>query len=348
MDELQMLRDRHDALPGPSPEAVADARHRLQSHMRSPVRAGRRSWRWGLGAVLVAGAAAAVIVPLQARDGDAPRSVNVAATEVLSRASQAAAAQPDLKPRPGQFVYVESRALQTVTSVMDGRAQHASERTYRKEWLSVNGRRAGVVQVTGGTDPLGTVWLCNGSADFERRSGAAKAKGHQPKVDLADPPTGCHNQPAAPSGLPTEPRVMRNWLYRHSEGGNPPDVQAFVTVGDTIRAQYIRPAALSAMFKAAATIPGVTVTRNVVDLAGRKGIAVGQTWNGIRYEVIFDAATYRFLGERQLVDHDDSFKPKGGKPSASSTPVQGKSEKQGTVIYASAQLRVAITDQAGR
>jgi len=306
--------------------------------------------RWGLGAVLVAGGVAAVLVPLQGRDGggDAPRQVNVAATEVLSRASRAAAAQPDLKPRPGQFLYFESRAFQIAISVQDGRAKGAEERTYRKDWLSVDGRRAGLMQVTGGVDPLGTMWLCNGSADYDRREAAAKAKGHQAKVDLADPPTGCHNQPAAPPGLPTEAGAMRAWLYKHSEGGNPPDVQAFVTLGDTIRAQYIRPASLAAMFKAAATIPGVTVTRNVVDLAGRKGIAVGQTWQGIRYEVIFDAATYRFLGERQLVDHDDSFRPKGGKPSVSSTPVQGKREKQGTVMYASAQLKVAVTDRPGQ
>ncbi|MBO2447346.1 CU044_5270 family protein [Actinomadura barringtoniae] len=369
MDELQMLRDRHDALPGPSEEAVADARHRLQSHMRRPERMranGRRSRRWelglglglrlGLGAVLVAGGVAAVIVPLQGRDGggdggdggDGPRQVNVAATEVLDRASRAAAAQPDLRPRADQFLYFESRAFQTSFSIKDGRATKAEERTYRKEWLSVNGRRAGVVQGTGGAAPLGTVWLCDNSADYERREAAAKAEGHQPRIDLTDPPVGCDNSPAAPSGLPTEPKAMRTWLYRHSEGGNPPDVQAFITIGDTIRTQYIRPSSLAAMFKAAATIPGVTVTRDVADLAGRKGIAVGQTWHGIRYEVIFDAKTYRFLGERQIVDHDDSIKPKGGKPEVSSTPTQGVREKQGTVMYASAQLRVAVADQPGK
>ncbi|MEU4549076.1 hypothetical protein [Nonomuraea dietziae] len=43
MDELQQLRDRHDALPDPAPQSIAEARGRLATRMhQSPAR--NRSW----------------------------------------------------------------------------------------------------------------------------------------------------------------------------------------------------------------------------------------------------------------------------------------------------------------
>jgi hypothetical protein len=46
MDEMQMLRDHHDAQPSPSPDAVVTARARLAAHTRPRrlPRLGRLSW----------------------------------------------------------------------------------------------------------------------------------------------------------------------------------------------------------------------------------------------------------------------------------------------------------------
>ncbi|TDC55227.1 hypothetical protein E1281_13755 [Actinomadura sp. KC345] len=69
MDEMQTLREYHDARPGPSPEVVAEARARLDARTRTRerhVRAWRR--RYVLGAAAV-GAAVAVTVPLSTLGG---------------------------------------------------------------------------------------------------------------------------------------------------------------------------------------------------------------------------------------------------------------------------------------
>ncbi|MCP2337813.1 CU044_5270 family protein [Actinomadura rupiterrae] len=273
------------------------------------------SQRWifgGAAATAAAGVAVAAVAVVAPSGEKSPTLAPVAATEVLDRASKAAADGPDLNPRGNQYLYVESRSLH-----LDIGAKQP-ERTNRTDWASIDGKHASVANVTGGKDPLGEVWLCNGSADYERRAAEAKAAGHQPKVDLADPPKGCHNPPAILTGLPSDVKGMRAWLYRNSRGQNPSDVQAFLTLADTLRARYVRPSALTVLFKAAATIPGVTVSRGVADLAGRKGIAVGHTWNGRRVEVVFDAKTYRYLGERRLVDHGDRLPPTPG--SLNTTP----------------------------
>lgn len=64
MDEMQMLREHHDARPGPSPQVVAEARARLDEKARSRERLSR-GWRrrYALGAATVA-VAAVVTVPL--------------------------------------------------------------------------------------------------------------------------------------------------------------------------------------------------------------------------------------------------------------------------------------------
>jgi hypothetical protein len=188
------------------------------------------------------------------------------------------------------------------------------------------------------------LWLCDGP-DGSIAEIAAKKKGVRPTVDLKNPPHGCQDTPAYKKNLPTDPASALKWLYQNSQGGNPPDVQAFVTVGDTIRESYVSPKALSAIFTAAAKIPGVTVTKNAVDSAGRSGIAVGQTWQGTRHELIFNAKTYQLLGEREVVNHDTSFRPSGGK---SRGTVSEPKLKEGTVLYSSATIRTAVVDKAGQ
>ncbi len=74
-------------------------------------------------------------------------------------------------------------------------------------------------------------------------------------------PVRCAPGPAYPRGVPTSASGMRAYLYRTSEGQNPPDVQAFITAGDLIRDSYPRRAALAALFEAVIEIPGVSVAR---------------------------------------------------------------------------------------
>jgi hypothetical protein len=368
MDELRLLRDLHADLPPVPADRLARGREHLLASVRSAAgrpahhggvrvaasgdpgaRTSRRTARDGrpgtaprtrrrlvIGGVatagLAAGLAAALVVAPTAKVGHHPPVTVAGAAAIFTHAADAAATRPDLRPRPDQFVYVESESRP---------AAEPGSTVRRRAWLSADGRHAGLMH-NQGQKPM---WLCDHDEQKPPKGGDGGLK-RIPPVDLANPPTGCTPVPPAydPS-LPTAPGAALTWLYRHSHGGNPPDVQAFRTVGDTIRESYVSPAAMAAIFKAAARIPGVKVIGTVVDLAGRKGIAVGQTFDGIRDELLFDPTTYRPLGERTIVDHDASFRPAGGKSGPRPSPTK---MKDGTVLYSTAVLKIAITDRAGR
>jgi hypothetical protein len=285
--------------------------------------------------VAIGAAMALIVIPSGKVGGNAPLERAKNASDVLSLASTAAARQPELKPRPDQYLYFESESLQT-----DAGQPKVANR--RKVWLPVDGRRAGLL-LNEGDEAAGEprTWLC----DDAPKNGAATEG--LPKLDLENPPSGCRTKAAFRQDLPTSGAAMRTWLYRHSLGGNPPDVQAYTTVFDTLRESYSPPAALSAMFAAAAKLPGVTVTGNAKDIAGRRGIAVGQTWHGIRRELIFDPKTYQMLGERAVVSYDASFRPSGGK-GAGKPWTPDRKQREGTVLFSSAILKIAVTDKAGQ
>ncbi|WP_067450268.1 CU044_5270 family protein [Actinomadura macra] len=336
----------NDLAPPPRRDLPAGRHEARRAHLigeltavSRPYRPRRRLAFGGLAAGLAAAVTAALLVPGGGREDRGPTLVNAGATEVLTRASRAAATRPGLRMRPDQFLYFESKSYQAAGT---GAGSQQPEYGHRRAWFSVDGRRAGLIRNSGDVG----IWLCSGSAELEKRDAEATARGENLPIDLAHPPTGCRNDDVRLTGMPTGVEAMRRWLFDHRNGQNPPAVQAFITVGDTIRERYVEPRTLSVIFAAAARIPGVTVTRDVTDLLGRKGIAVGQTWQGQRQELIFDARTYAFLGERSLVD-DSGTSIRG---SATSTPGRssGAKGRQGSVAYASAEIRMAVTDRAGQ
>ena len=294
----------------------------------------------GFAAAAIAGglATALIVIPGTGRGHVQTQNLNtqkvslLAASVVLGKASDAAAAGPDLKPRPGQYLYFTSKSQQ----VRNG-AQAIS--TSRKAWLSVDGKRPGLLDQTENGNRM-YVWLCDSSAK--------KGPEGDPKVNLGKPPTNCQaQQPAYDPTIPTDANAAKTWLYRHSVGGNPPDVQAFITVGDTIRERYLGSRPLAALFKAAAQIPGVKVYPHVTDLAGRTGIGVGQTYGGVRQELIFDPKTYKLIGEQQVSDDDTSFHPawKNPKDVGGKQPAVGPN---GQVIYSSAVLGFGVVNRPGQ
>jgi hypothetical protein len=173
------------------------------------------------------------------------------------------------------------------------------------------------------------IWLStDGSADGLLREGPG----------FTDVPlTGGQGISAYRTDLPTEAKAMRAYLYKKAReyppkpNGPTPDDRAWSEVGDTLREQYVPPASVAALYDAAATIPGTKVVKGV-DLAGRKGTAVARTSDyGIRFELIFDAKTHRLLGERTVAVRD--VEP---------------GIKKGEVTGFTAQLKIAIVDQAGQ
>ncbi|MBK8459096.1 MAG: CU044_5270 family protein [Micropruina sp.] len=106
---------------------------------------------------------------------------------------------------------------------------------------------------------------------------------------------------AAALDLPSDPTLLRAELYRAAHGrGVSLDGEVVVLVADALRDLPIPAALRQAMFQVLKTIPGVDVLESGLTFGGRHAVALGrlEAVSSIRQELIFDADTGEFLGER--------------------------------------------------
>jgi len=325
----------------------------------------------GAAVALAGGAAAALLIVPADRSLSRPPVPGqsgplrlVAASEVLARASERASGEPELDPEPGQYLYFERRDEHDLFSrryrgkppwKAEEGVIHKNRSFDRSEiWYPVGGQSPGFMRLSGeifeGPWPgeltpfkdSGPGWIC------ESYRNVSEAGRKDPKVEPDCKAGDDHYR----DDLPTDTDGMYERLYAGAEeGALPPDVSAFRVVGDVISGYYLPPKSRAALFSAAARIPGTTVTRDVTDLADRVGIAVGQTWGGVRHELIFDPVTFAFFGKREIVDHDDSFEPAGGRPEffpPTPDPELAGYMKPGHVLRQSVDLRIALVDERGQ
>jgi hypothetical protein len=318
MNDLELVERFRADLPPADPAALNRARARM--FHTPPPPSPRRRWAWGLVPAGALAAAVTVAVVTARPEASAPTAAPTAPTAsgpatrvapttatdaagVFRLAAAEARARPALVAKPGQFVYVESiDATDNVDNLETKPTWTPPRAVNRKIWLAVDGVRPGLLRET------------------VVRTGK-----------VSEVPLDGRTAPAYVTKLPTDPARMRDWLYSGRDTGNGPDATAWNLIGDTLREQYLPPDAQAAMFEAAATIPGATLVRQA-DLAGRKGIAVSRLSDAknVRFDYIFDAKTYDFLGERVVVVGDLKPYPKG------------------VVSRWTAQLTVAIVDRAGQ
>src|SRR5262249_21927826 len=130
------------------------------------------------------------------------------------------------------------------------------------------------------------------------RNGRAPGPQDRPKVTVS-----CTPFPAIATGLPTDADEMLAYLYKPTpvddpvgNRGVPADQLAFQRIPYVLYMAKLSPTVQAAVFQAAARIPGVTVSPNAVDRAGRHGVGVTRTGRNIRAELIFDENTYAYLG----------------------------------------------------
>ncbi|MGI5170842.1 CU044_5270 family protein [Spirillospora sp. CA-253888] len=288
----------------------------MSSPRRVPV---RRLAFGGLAATALAGGvtAALVAVPDTGRDGGRGTGdvqvVPMSATQVLDRAAEAAGRVAE--PRPGQYVHTET----------ESRAGYFRGGVIRDQtWYSVNGTRIGL-KIEGDE----RFWVC----EAVKRPDPAKA------------PADCKNQPFYRRDLPSDAKAMRGWLYEHGSGRYvPSDVRAYLQAEQVLRLSRLTPAAQAAMYKAIGTIPGVKVVRTT-----GKHIAVGQTWLGLRNELLFEPRTFRLIGGRTVADDDRSFEPEGTKEFQDKLLQGGKKRygadmKEGTVATSWTMLGQRVVD----
>jgi hypothetical protein len=240
------------------------------------------------------------------------------AAYVLNRAASTAASSTRPVPRPGQFIYVSSVTSYVSTEVGRSGDQSWLYRTRRQIWQSVDGRRAGLLQIV----DRGNVKLPWGPVP--------PANSDLPAGWTPLPPASCPG--AAPArgtyaflaSLPADPGRLRTWIYRHPGGGNPADAQAWSDIGDMLREMLVPPKVAAALFRVAATIPGATVVPHAANAVGRAGVGVSRSGA----ELIFDPKTYQLIGEGAVLTR----------------PVPGQGPA-GTVVASTAQLREAVVGQ---
>jgi hypothetical protein len=300
---------------GPSPELRAGVMRQFRPAGRRPVR--RPVRRIGLAGAVAAAAAAAVFAGASRGLWGAPPAASAEAAVLLRHAATVAARAPVLTPSADQFIFVKS--VQTAAVITNNTS--AREQTdLREVWASVDGTRTGLIR----TRPAAR------GGNWRQTSLAGCRNGAPAGAGAARSSARCSPTPAFHAGLPTTAAAMLTYLYRNSEGQNPPDVQAFITAGDLIRESLVPPAALAAVFRAVARIPGVTVARRATNAAGQHGVGVQQTYHGISEQLIFNPRTFAFIGERQVV------------------VAAGAGLPIGTVMDSTAILAAGVTDQPGQ
>jgi hypothetical protein len=289
-------------LPGPdSPEAISTYRRIVGS-----ARPKRKAPRIRIAVGVTAGAVAALAVGLTlsslpggthsagtAIAHPSPSSSRAAviavltARQVLDTAATAALSHPRATPRPDQFVY---------TKIGDGGGHVA------QTWLSVDGSRNGLVVAQ---QPNGTTTIL-GCVDGERHfrlpgyngrpyAGPAKPKAAVP-LDGPVVTEPCTPQPAFFPAMPTTASAMPAYLAK-TQGVRLNDLNDVAkVVGGIFQSDYLLPAQRAALYEFLATMPGLTLERNVKDITGRPGIGVGWSFMGGKALLIFDPGTYTLLG----------------------------------------------------
>jgi hypothetical protein len=214
---------------------------------------------------------------------------------------------PELHPKPGQFILIESDTMYGATVGRAGAepTRHLY-RTHRKIYQSVDGRADGLLLIEG-LEPK--AWPGEDLPENARR---------------LEPPTrswlaSCPGQRGDRrddysylSTLPADPEWMRERFYQDDPGDRDADEAAFDAAGELVRETYLPKAQRDAVFEAIRDIPGVKESKGVQDSAGRTGVALGRPMDGTLHQLIFDPETRTLLGERgTVVDAKTAGAPEG-------------------------------------
>ena len=287
-------------------------------------RAGSAWWTLRLAAAVVA--VVAVVAAVQVVDVGPPAVRNRAgggapasAAELGALAAKAAREVPGPYPKPGQWVYIKTMVASDARFIV-----RSDDEGDRLERVPAEGPRAvewwsKVGQPGGGTN------------SFTNREGNAL---------LGPPLIQGVSYPDLPS-LPTDPDRLLKAIYEYERKRYGHDRASKYVWRDTfgliagMLTNLLPPPELqAALFQAMAKIPGVTVVQDTVDAAGRRGVALAHVQDKIRFEVILEKGTYRYLGLANIVtsDHHDDV-------GTVKIPM-----RKGQVLYRTARLTLALVD----
>jgi hypothetical protein len=304
IDELDRVRTFRAEVPAPTDDAEQAARAALARAIRRDERTaarqggdtrGRRRRSRPRIRVLLIPATAAVALAITALivagalGGGSSAGPQTASAAILTRLAAVAKTQPSSAPGPGQYLYVDSVQSNASDAPEVGCTMYVPE--HRQIWI--------------GADGSGRLLEIDGQATFPSAADrAACARVNllgtaAPNTDDSWFAPGCLSLgPVDLQDLPTDPAALRALLVaRQLEGGPPGPAEDFVQIGDLLRETDASPALRAAIYKVAATIPGVEVLGAARDHSGRLGIGLAYKHQGGGAELILDPRTSALMGE---------------------------------------------------
>ena len=322
MDELSLLHTMRAKTPVASDAAVEAGRRKLLQRIdpalvtAQPKPRRRTAMRLGLAPAATAAIVGALIAGdiLGPAGGPGPGPAAATAAQVLNDAAQTTIQTADPVVNPGQYLKIDSTNLWGSFSTDENGKQYQWLDTEKMTMYIPANREDEWVWERSGRIP--TTFFDEASKEYAQRTQTAEAlvlRGangafYGPESESSFP------APSYLDSLPRDPRLLLNDIYKKTAGkGQSVDGEALVFIADLLRTGVVPGELRAALYKAAALIPGVTVTDEQATLDGRKGIAIGRVedFSHFRHDIIIDPKNGLPIGERQVLTEPLGTMPAG-------------------------------------
>jgi hypothetical protein len=285
---------------------------------------------------------------LRAPTSSTPAMRDAAVVQELDRAASVVARGRDVRPLPHQWLYVKTVFTDS------GPGTRSARQPPMETWTRFDGRKTAFME-NGRKPPRLVFHSIDPSKEGDDRTPAQeyadlKAMSTDPgallaqiqhKVDTVDRPR------LVGEGVRWTADDRDDWTFRHLAA----------ILGTQVP---VPPGLQAAVYRAMAKIPGVRIKRDVVDAAGRHGLAIGRESTRTRLldQIIVDPHTYRYLGTRTVIDRTQPPVP----PTPSVTPHVGGGKLPGVppvtlppapptlagTVQSQARVDLVVTDEAGQ
>lgn len=302
MDEIQALRSLREETPQASPQRLAALRAGLFRSMTAPPPRRRFGLpKLALRLAVAGGLAVAMLVGVTVAQGNSVfRPEPASAAVFLEKAANTLAAQPSgqERPRDDQWLYTKKMETNfTVHSYFEGkpgskpREERKVEVVTGEGWFRFDGKemawydeagklRQGPIDMSGYDERYpAQVWNVLASLPLDPDEVLAAVQAEVKRI-YPDSPELHHGQ-----GL--NERTI--WLIGALLGEDPGLVPS--------------PEQQAALYRALARVPGVTITPDVTDLAGREGVLLSRRTKTFVFGIVIDPDTYAYLGTAKRVEN---------------------------------------------
>lgn len=318
-DELTRSRDRSLAAMQSAALAARVADHSAVLNWTGPsakpselsARRPHRTRIWltsGAAAVVVAALIGGDVVGLAGWRGGATAQ----AAEVLNNAAQTTIKTADPVVGPGQYLRIKSTNMWSTETWEEDGSKYQWLDTEKFDMYIPADRSAEWVWERSGRVP--TTFFDAKTEDYVLK------RNIQPHPELLRASNGAFYGGSGGwlstdlSSFPRDPYRLLNSIYKQTLGqGQSVDGEALVFIADLLRTGVVPADLRAALYKAAAMIPGVTITEGQANLDGRTGIAIGRTEESSdgRQEIIIDPETGLLIGERVVLTQAYGVMPAG-------------------------------------